>query len=348
MAEKRNYERFELVEHLKRDELDGLLKDCSGPRLYQRLLFISHLYDGDSVPVAGKKVRMVKNSAYIWAYRWNEWGVDGLLDRAKSGRPSRLTEEQKNELKELLDSRDDWTTREVWEIILEDFDVEITMDGVYRMLKSLKMNLAKPYPRDYRRPDDSEGILKKSVDNAVEKLGADGVSPDQFIVGFLDEASSVTRTTPRLWSFRKPVLVKNTSVSRVNIYGFYTINGRSVVDFKEDGKTISVLSFMETIREANPGKKILVILDNYKPHITQEVWDKANELGLILIHLPYYSPHLNPIEQLWRALKRALSLLFNKTKEEVKWAIREIFQILSARTTFAENWMHTYIRSTKT
>lgn len=83
--------RFALVRHLRRDELDSLLKDCSDPKLSQRLLFISHLYDGDSVAVAGAKVRMVKNSAYIWARRWNAEGVGGLLTRPRSGRPSKLT-----------------------------------------------------------------------------------------------------------------------------------------------------------------------------------------------------------------------------------------------------------------
>jgi transposase len=340
MAEKRAYK---LVEYLRRDELDGLLKDCSDPVLAQRLLFVSHLYDGDSVSVAGSKVRMVKNSAYIWAYRWNEKGVDGLLTLPKSGRPSKLSGEQKEELKELLSMRDDWTTREVRELILEDFDVEITMNGVYRMLRSWGMNLGKPYPKDCRRPEDAEEILKKSVEDAVEKLEADGVISDQLIVGFLDQASSQTKTNPRLWSFRKPVLVKNMNVSRVNIYGFYTTNGNSVVDFKEDGKTDNVCQFLETIREENPYKKILVILDNYRPHTTDKTLEKAAELGMILVNLPPYCPDLNPIEQLWRVLKRILSLLFNLTTDEVKRTIREIYRVLSVRTSFAEKWIDTYI-----
>lgn len=137
--------RFTLVRHLRREELGGLLKDCSDPKLAQRLLFISHLYDGDSVAVAGAKVRMVKNSAYIWARRWNAEGVRGLLTLPISGRPSKLTREQKEQLMELLTLRDYWTTREIRDLISEDFDVEITENGVYRMLRSWKMKLAKPY-----------------------------------------------------------------------------------------------------------------------------------------------------------------------------------------------------------
>ena len=159
MAQKRV---FRLVWRLSKGELDGLLKDCSDPKLYQRLLFISHLYDGDSVPVAASKVRMARHSAYVWAYRWNNGGVKGLLDLPRSGRPSKLTEEQKSELKELLGMRDDWSAREVRGMIEEDYGVEMTENGVYRMLRGWGMNLCKPYVKDGRRPENAEGHLKKA------------------------------------------------------------------------------------------------------------------------------------------------------------------------------------------
>lgn len=159
MAKKRV---FRLVRHLVREELDGLLRDCSDSKLYRRLLFVSHLYDGDSVPVAASKVRMVRHSAYVWAFRWNEGGVKGLLDQPRSGRPSKLAEEQKDELKELLDMRDDWSTGEVRSMIEEDYDVKMTENGVYRMLRGWKMNLCKPFIKDGRRPERAEEDLKKA------------------------------------------------------------------------------------------------------------------------------------------------------------------------------------------
>lgn len=165
-----------------------------------------------------------------------------------------------------------------------------------------------------------------------------------MIIGFLDESSSHTKTNSRVWSFRKHTLIRNTVGPRVNIYGFYTLNGHSVVDFKEDGKTPCFLAFLETIREANPYRRILVILDNYKPHKTDEAQEKVEALGIILIYLPVYSPHLNPIEQIWRALKHQLSLLFRLTTEELENAIREIYRVLSTRKSFGENWIDIYTK----
>jgi len=83
---------------------------------------------------------------------------------------------------------------------------------------------------------------------------------DDFILGFLDEASpQLNANTQRLWSFNKPVVKKNPSVSNA-------INGESVVDFKEDSKKESVCEFLEKIRQKNPDKTIIIILDNFRSH----------------------------------------------------------------------------------
>jgi len=47
------------------------------------------------------------------------------------------------------------------------------------------------------------------------------------------------------------------------------------------------------IRANNPGKRILVILDNF-----------TNEW----VYLPVYSPHLDAIEHIWKIIKRTYSL----------------------------------------
>lgn len=137
-------------------------------------------------------------------------------------------------------------------------------------------------------------------------------------------------------------MVKNTTNLKVNVLGFYTINGNSVVDFKDDSRTGNFCTFLDTIREKNPHKKILIVLDNYKPHLTEKVREKASELGIIMVYLPPYSPDLNPIEQIWRALKRQISLTFNLTREELKKTIKETYLVLSAKTSFADNWNETY------
>ncbi len=80
-----------------------------------------------------------------------------------------------------------------------------------------------------------------------------------------------------------------------------------MVDFKENSKKESVCDFLEKIREKNPDKTIVIILDNFRSHWARKTRRKAKELNIVLIYLPPYSPDLNPIEQIWRAIKRVLS-----------------------------------------
>jgi len=64
-------------------------------------------------------------------------------------------------LKLLLKERDDWNTNEVRNLINEKFDVKYSLKQVRIILRKFGMKYGKPYPHDYRRPDNAEKLLKK-------------------------------------------------------------------------------------------------------------------------------------------------------------------------------------------
>jgi hypothetical protein len=87
------------------------------------------------------------------------------------------------------------------------------------------------------------------------------------VIGFLDETSpQTTANTQRLWSYGKPIICKNTTKIRANTFGFYALNGNSTIDFEPDSKKESVCNFLKTVWEANIGKNIIMILDNFQSH----------------------------------------------------------------------------------
>jgi putative transposase len=131
-------------------------------RVLKRLYFVRYRYDGDSVEEAAKKVGVTKMVGYQWQDRWNQEGVEGLVPRFAGGRPSKLDEGQKKVLRAFLKEKDDWTTGDVKDLILEEFGVEYTLKQVRVILKGFKMKFSKPYPQDHRQPEDAEGQLKKT------------------------------------------------------------------------------------------------------------------------------------------------------------------------------------------
>ena len=61
----------------------------------------------------------------------------------------------------MLKKKDSWTTKEVQKLIEEEFGVNYSSWQVRRILKSFGMKYAKPYQKDYRKPENAEKTLKK-------------------------------------------------------------------------------------------------------------------------------------------------------------------------------------------
>ena len=53
-------------------------------------------------------------------------------------------------------------------------------------------------------------------------------------------------------------------------------------------------------------KEIVIILDNYKPHHNKQFKKFCEMLKIKLIYLPAYTPQYNPIEQVWKSIKRLI------------------------------------------
>jgi len=155
-------EQISIRRHWSLDELNKRIKTLEkDAKILKRLYFIKYRYDGESVEVSARRVGITKSVGYIWQKRWNEYGYAGLLPRYAGGRPSKLQEEQKEQLQALLKERDDWTTNEIREHIQRAFGVEYTLKQVRIILKNFGMRYAKPYAHDYRRPADADELLKK-------------------------------------------------------------------------------------------------------------------------------------------------------------------------------------------
>lgn len=168
-----------------------------------------------------------------------------------------------------------------------------------------------------------------------------GLKGKEIVMRFLDEASpQLTANTVRVWSFGKVRIKKNTQKMKSNTIGFYAIKGYSVLDSLSDSKADSIAKFMEKIKSANQEyKTTVVILDNFPSHKSRKVKEKALEYGIYPVFLPPYSPDLNPIEFIWKSIKRVISLKFIKNIEELKSLIEGNFITFAQSLTYAKNWM---------
>lgn len=305
--------------------------------VHERLLFIYQLYLGCSVAEACERMCISEQTGYNWLEKWNEKGREGIGPDFGGGSPPRLTQAQKQSLRDKLMPKATWLTNEVRALIKKDFGVAYSIRHVARILRSFGMHYAKPYRTDYRRPENSESLLKSAIASVVEAVQGSAV------VGFFDEASpQTTDNKQRFWSFGKPKIVKNTTKYKANTFGFYPINGNKVVEFKENSKGHSVREFLRSIRFRNPGKHIVIFLDNFVSHTSKATVRFAESIDITLAFIPKYSPDLNPIEFIWKSVRRAVSQISAKSEWAFRETIRTKFSVFAGKKSFMAGWLEKF------
>jgi transposase len=199
------------------------------------------------------------------------------------------------------------------------------------------MHYAKPYVLDSKKPLEAQKILADRLKEAL-------TGRDDAIIGFLDETSPQTRdNTQRVWSFDKPKKSKNTAYYKANTFGFYPLNGNETLEFKEQSKSGDMCDFLRQIRMKNPLKHLIIILDNARSHNARQTRAFAQLLDISLIFLPPYSPDLNPIEYVWKSIRKKLSQIESINSEwSLKETIKTTFHLLTKKTSFATNWIQTF------
>jgi len=236
-------------------------------------------------------------------------------------------------LEQLLRQKENWTTKDIKDLIFKKFSIMYTLKKIYIIPRDMAMNFAKPYPHDYRRPADAEEMLKK-----LPKMD------QKTVIGFLDEASpQTTANTQRLWSYDKLIIYKNTTNIRANTFGFYALNGNSTIDFEPDSKKESVCDFLKAVWKANIEKNTIMILDNFQSHKAKIVRQYVEDHRIKLVFLPPYSADLNPIEFIWKSIKGEISYEFIRDANHVKGLILENLYRFSERRSVAANWIKVFL-----
>jgi len=111
--------------------LRRLAKRCTDNRQIRRLLAFAAVYDGMNRTEGARVGGMDRQSLRDWVHRFNEEGPEGLTNRKGAGRPRLLSDEQMQELSEIVETGPDpsrggvvrWRRIDLVRVIEERFGV---------------------------------------------------------------------------------------------------------------------------------------------------------------------------------------------------------------------------------
>ncbi len=116
---------------------------------------------------------------------------------------------------------------------------------------------------------------------------------------------------------------------RVNVCGAIEINSlKTVVRSYKTVNHVSICDMLHHIRKKHPDEKeIHLILDGAGYNRSKSVKKLAKELNIKLVYLPPYSPNLNPIERLWKFMKKEVTAnRYYENYDDFKGSLSQFFR----------------------
>ena len=126
-------------------DLRGLAVKAKDADQARRLLALAAVYDGMDREEAARIGGMDRQTLRDWVHRFNERGPEGLINIKPTGRPSKLSAEQKEELQQLVEAGPDpekdgvarWRCVDLKRVLGERFAVDLSEVSLGRVLKQL-------------------------------------------------------------------------------------------------------------------------------------------------------------------------------------------------------------------
>ena len=225
-------------------------------------------------------------------------------DTNHSGRPTYLSKDQEQELKNHLDSNVYESTAAIISYIKDKYGVVFSQGGLAKWLHRQGFRYKRPkrvpYTVSVEQQEEFVHTYKEMKNNLKDDeviLFMDGVHPDhqtQHVHGWIQ--SSKVAQVPSTGKQKRvhymgAVAVYQDQVEH-KLKSYETINSESVKDF--------LLELMKYY----PGKKLKIICDQGSYHKSKETKKFVKDCNDIeLIYLPPRCPNLNLIERLWKMMR---------------------------------------------
>jgi len=161
----------EFLPKFSREKLMKLYQKEKNAKAKLRLLAAILRKEGKPLDFISESMQIPKTTVHDWLGRLENSGLDGLVDVKQSGRPSWLSQKQKEELKEVLSGSPEkqgipfkiWTTSLIQYVIYELFKIMYKPRNVQKLVKKLGFTLKVPRSRNKKASTKAQEEFKKKL-----------------------------------------------------------------------------------------------------------------------------------------------------------------------------------------
>ena len=258
-------------------------------------------------------LKLSRTTYFEWKKKYETHGLDGLRVRPLPGAASKLTDRQISQLRGWLVGRDPrqfqfdfalWTRKIVRELIRRQFSVEMTPQGIGKLLHRLGLSPQRPLYRAYQQDPEAVRLWKEKRFPAIRAQAR----KEGAAVYFCDESGVRTdHHAGTTWApvGQTPVVQVTGERKSVNMISAVSPGGALKFDVFFGSFNSSVFNEFLTKLMHDIAGPVYLILDNLSVHKTKIVNEHVASFNgrLKLFFLPPYSPELNPDEWVWKNVK---------------------------------------------
>jgi transposase len=302
-----------------------LLRRLHGPhRVGCRLLMVLLSQHGLSAAEIAGLLGYDPCTVRRWIHRYQQDGVAGLADRPRAGRPRLGSPTLGRRIRRLLSQPKAWTIPRLWHAVGRP---PISLRTLHRRVREVA-NWRRPRLVAKGDPDHDQILddLHQQLHGLPE--GAVLLAEDETHLNLLPWV----RSTWIIQGQRQEVMTPGKNRRRTIFGAVDLASGQWFYQVTRKAISASFTGFCDHLLAAYPTAPVVAIIcDNVIIHRSKIVqrWRKTHP-RLLVLHGARYSPHDNPVERVWGALKAWLA---NNPTLTIQGRIRQVHAFFSQRTT---------------
>jgi transposase len=262
-----------------------------------------------------------QDTVLFWFDRYEAEGLSGLYDRPRSGRPPKMTGSSRDDLRQAADQDPRemgypfsvWTCHDLARHLAERGHPQVAAETIRRHLRALGFRIVRPVLSVSSPDPDYDAKVAR-----LEELTAQA-RRGEIILLYEDEVDlNLLPGIIGCWTRRGQQRRVPTPGQNQKCYGFGAVNiltGQITRLIGERKNSDHFCALVEHViqqycsGERWAGPKVVLVVDNYIIHRSKKTHGVLAGYAdrLAVEALPTYSPKLNPVELLWKYLRRKVT-----------------------------------------